>query len=551
MSSIGCSYPKFTISCKAIKIMSRVVQWNDGENMDKQTVEGKSSVKNGVRRLFFVVLAIILEIVFVLVIAVWFNNYANWITTVTHLAALALVLLIYSQHRSASIKMPWIMLIMAMPLLGVVLYVLIGLNAYTGAMKRRYEEIDRQLLPRLIHSDEHRAELKEKDPAYSKLSEYLDHYSGYPLYKNTDVRYYSEAYMGLDAQVADMRKAKDFIFMEYHAIEDAEAFHRIEEVLVKKVKEGVEVRIFYDDVGSIGFITTDFVKRMEEKGIRCRVFNPFLPGLNMFLNNRDHRKITVIDGRVAFTGGYNLANEYFNLTHPYGYWKDTGIRLEGDAVRSLTITFLEMWNAIKGNDINDENYEQYLKKYDYRAKGDGFVQPYADLPLDKEHVGENVYANMASGAKNYVYYVTPYLIITDEMNYTLGLAAKSGVDVRIITPGIPDKKTIYALTRSYYAQLVQSGVRIYEYSPGFCHCKMSVADDRTATCGTINLDYRSLYHHFENGCVIYHDPSVMEIKKDFEDMLSQSREVTERYRSGRSRFMRMGQLILRLFAPLL
>ena len=339
--------------------------------------------------------------------------------------------------------------------------------------------------------------------------------------------------------------------MEYHAIEDKESWHRIQTALEERVRAGVEVRVFYDDMGSIGFINTDFVKKLESVGIKCRVFNPFAPGLNLFLNNRDHRKITVVDGKVGFTGGYNLANEYFNITHPYGQWKDTGIRLEGDAVRSLTITFLEMWNAIKASDQDDTDIDRYLPESDYQAEEKGYVQPYADSPMDDEQVGEEVYISMANKAEKYCYYITPYLIITDEMTHALSLAAKRGVDVRIITPGIPDKKLVYGVTRSFYGGLVRNGVRIFEWEPGFCHAKMSIADDKMATCGTINLDYRSLYHHFENGCFLYHCNAVAEIKRDFDKTFKECREVTEQYRTGRSATLRLGQLFLRLFAQLL
>ena len=356
---------------------------------------------------------------------------------------------------------------------------------------------------------------------------------------------------GLEAQLEELAKAQKFIFMEYHAIEDAEAWHKIQDVLEERVKAGVEVRVFYDDMGSIGFINTDFVKKMESIGIHCRVFNPFVPGLNLFLNNRDHRKITVIDGKVGFTGGYNLANEYFNYTHPYGQWKDTGIRLEGDAVQSLTVTFLEMWNAVSEKATNDTDFSKYIIHYDYKAQQTGFVQPYADSPMDNEQVGEEVYISMINKAENYCWFMTPYLIITDEMTHALCLAAKRGVDVRIITPGIPDKKFIYNITRSFYHGLVKHGVRVYEWTPGFCHAKMSIVDDCMATCGTINLDYRSLYHHFENGCFMADCQAVVEIKNDLIRTMGECRDVTDQYCTGRSAYLRLGQLFMRLFAGLL
>lgn len=546
------------------------------EGNDRNTLESGANVRNGVKRLIFVLLSILAEVAILLVMFIKFFEYAAWISLALRILAAVLVLFIYGTHKNAAIKMPWIIFIMALPIFGVLLYLLVGLNGSTRKMRHRYEEIDEKLLP-LLPADEAAAEaLRAQDPLGFNLSVYLRNYAKYPVYRDTEVVYYPEASDGLEAQLAALREAKRFIFMEYHAIEDKESFHRIEEVLVRKVGEGVEVRLFYDDIGSIGFISTDFVKRMEAKGIRCRVFNPFMPGLNIFLNNRDHRKITVIDGKVGFTGGYNLANEYFNLTHPFGYWKDTGIRLIGPAVRSLTITFLEMWNAVKENDLDDQTPEKYLTVSPEEAqipgnagtaenarqtagagteagvdRSAGFVQPYADSPMDNEYVGENVYISIAESASRYAWFITPYLIITDEMAHALGLAAKRGVDVRVITPGIPDKKLIYSVTRSYYNSLARNGVRIFEYTPGFCHCKMSVSDDRVATCGTINMDYRSFYHHFENGCVIYGNPSVGEIRDDFTAIMAESREVTEQYTTGRSSFLRLGQLLLRLVAPLM
>jgi cardiolipin synthetase len=271
------------------------------------------------------------------------------------------------------------------------------------------------------------------------------------------------------------------------------------------------------------------------------------PFLNIFMNNRDHRKITVIDGKVGFTGGYNLAEEYFNRTHPYGYWKDTGIMLTGDAVRNLTVMFLEMWNAVRKTDMD---YDKYLPKVEYTAKEQGFVQPYADSPLDHETTGENVYMNLIKNAKHEIFFTTPYLIITDEMSRELRMAARRGVDVRIVTPGIPDKKMVYQMTRSYYSELARNGVRIYEYTPGFIHAKQCVCDGESATVGTINMDYRSLYLHFENGVLMYHYDAVAEIRKDFEDIFAASTEVTEKYNGRKSVPARMGRGVLRLFSPL-
>lgn len=510
--------------------------------------EEKTSVKNSVGRLVFVAVSVLLQVIWILFLLMRLNAYSTGISLLTSVLALIVALKLYGERTNAAFKMPWIIVILAFPVMGVCLYLLVGHSKVTKGMQKRFEKIDAELADKLVQDPAVTARLDQKDPAVANQMRYIRDYGKYPFYQNTDVVYYSEAEEGLEAQKEELRKAEKFIFMEYHAIEDAEAFRGLKEILADKAKHGVEVRLFYDDIGSIGFINNDFIKRMEAEGIQCRVFNPLIPVLNMFMNNRDHRKITVIDGRVGFTGGYNLANEYFNLTHPYGQWKDTGVKLTGDAVRSLTVMFLEMWNAIKKTDTD---YEKYFPAVSYQAKERGFVAPYADSPLDDEPTGENVYMNVIKNAKRYVYFTTPYLIITDEMNRELGLAAKRGVDVRIITPGIPDKKVVYGMTRSYYAGLVRNGVRIYEYTPGFLHAKQCVSDDEVATVGTINLDYRSLYLHFENGVLLYDCEAVQGVKEDFDRTFPVCREVTQQYKSGRPAALRIWQCILRLFAPLL
>ena len=519
--------------------------------MMRNTFESKSETQNSIKRVFFCLIAILLEIFFIVRLLTSLNKAAPFIEVILRVLALLLVLAIYSENKTAAIKMPWIILILLAPVMGTVIFLAVGLDGGTRSMKKRYAAIDELLIPQLPANIEILENLKQRSPKSGSIACYIARMGRYPVYQNTDVTYYDEAVKGLEAQLEDMARAENYIFMEYHAIENAESWHRIQEILEDRVKHGVDVRIFYDDIGSIGFINMDFARALEAAGIQCRVFNPVMPGLNMFLNNRDHRKITVIDGKVGFVGGYNLANEYFDITHPYGKWKDTGIRLEGDAVDSLLITFLEMWNAVKGADYKSPHIGQLTEKQTYKAKQTGFIQPYAYSPMEKEKVGENVYISMVEKAEKYCWFITPYLIITDEMIHALTLAAKRGVDIRIITPGIPDKKMIYHVTRSFYSVLAQGGVRIYEWTPGFCHAKMSVADDIMATCGTINLDYRSLYHHFENGCFMADCQAVAEIREDMISTMAQSKEVTAEYKEGIKTHLKISQQLLRLFAQLL
>ena len=518
--------------------------------MSSLTVEKKAATKNGVKRMVLSLLSLLLSI------GLWFfllsrlSSSFAWINIVINVLAILMSLWIYGQNKTSSMKMPWIFLILAFPLYGLFLYVLVGSSAHTKRMKMNFAEANALLLPKLPKNTEALDALRALDPSAGNIAYYIAKNNRYPLYNDSAIEYYPDASEGLEAQLKELAKAEKFIFMEYHAIENAESWGRIQKVLEERLAAGVEVRVFYDDMGSIGFVNTDFAKQLQSKGIQCHVFNPFKFGLNTFLNNRDHRKITVIDGKVGFTGGYNLANEYFNISSPYGKWKDTGIKITGPAVRSLTVTFLEMWTAVNDSKANDYDVDKYLPQLAPADNAEGYIMPYSVNPLYGKHIGEDVYISMLNKATDYCWFCTPYLILSDELLHAMNLAARRGVDVRIITPGIPDKKLVYRVTRSFYPPLVKNYVRIYEWSPGFDHAKMSIADDKMATCGTINLDYRSLYHHFENGCFFYGSKAVADMKADFENTFSQSREVTEVYRDGKPG-LTIAQLVLRLFAELL
>lgn len=501
-------------------------------------------IKNSVGRISFVMLSLLIQVGWLVLLAMKLSEVWGIIASVLQILALFLVFHIYSKETNAAFKMPWMILLVLLPFAGAILYLLMGRGKSTKRMAKHFESIDASIFP-LLKQDEKVMELlaRQDKSLYSK-SRYIYDFGHYPVYENTDLVFYKDTVKALEAQVEAIGKAETFVFMEYHAIEDSVSFGKLKTALVAAVERGVEVRVFYDDMGSVGFLNKSFVHQMESLGIECRVFNPLVPVLNVFMNNRDHRKITVVDGKVGFTGGYNLADEYFNVVQPYGRWKDSGLRLEGDAVRSLTLLFLEMWNVSRDT---DRDIEQYVKPYDYVAKEKGFVQPYGDSPLDYESVGENVYLSLIGSATESLYIATPYLIISDEMTRALSLAAKSGVDVRIITPGIPDKKPVYRLTRSYYPSLVKSGVRIYEYTPGFLHQKQFLQDNKVAVVGTINMDYRSLYFHFENAVLFHGYEAVGEVAEDFHEIMAESREVSALY-MGKKKPL---PAILRFFAPLM
>ena len=500
-------------------------------------------VRNSIPRIIFVALAVLLQVAWLLMLVLRFNTYSNWIAAASTIIALVVVVRLYSKHTSPAFKLPWIMLIMALPVMGLALYLMVEVFSDLGSFRKRMAALVQQRQQRIPQNPEIPGKL---DPDCAGYSRYLQQIGGAPVYENTAVTYYPEAVQAFEAMKRELEKAESFIFMEYFIVEDGSSFREILEILERKVKAGVEVRLMYDDLGSVGYVNLRFAKSLLDRGIRCQVFNPALPVVNLFMNHRDHRKITVIDGKVGFSGGYNLADEYFDRRRPYGKWKDTGVRLEGEAVRSLTAFFLEMWAASSGR---PENFDTYLN-ISHSVPGTGFVQPFADDPQSRERLAENTYLHLIYNARDSLYIITPYLIITDEMVNALGLAARRGVDVRIITPGIPDKKTVYQVTRSYYGGLAEQGVRIFEYTPGFCHAKQCVCDGRYATIGTSNLDYRSFYHHFENDILLMDCDAVKQIEADFVQLFPQCREVTREYCSGK-KHMLLFQCLLRLIAPLM
>ena len=515
--------------------------------MSKLRVEQKSNMKNSISRMIFVGMSVLLQVLWFLLLVFRLSQYSAIISIFSSVAALFITLWMFGRHINAEIKISWIVIMLAFPVLGVNLYLLFGRPGASKHNKVVFDLCGRKIRAAVPKEADVLTELEADNRRVANQFRYLQNYAHYPVYSNTDITYYSDTNKALEAQKAALQSAEHFIFLEYFAIEKAEAFDGVLEILLQKVSQGVKVRILYDDVGSVGFISPSFIKQMREAGIDCRVFNPMVPFLRMFMNHRDHRKITIVDGIIGFTGCYNLANEYFNIIQPYGRWKDAGVRIEGDAVRNLTVMFLEMWNGIKADDTD---YAPYFRTRQYQAKEHCYVQPYADSPLDEERVGENAYLDMIQNAKQYVYIMTPYLIISSDMNRAICLAAKRGVDVRIVIPAIPDKKIVYQVTCSYLTALAHAGVRLYKYTPGFCHSKLCVVDDRTAIVGTINFDYRSLFHHFEDACLFYKASAVLAVRDDFEETFPQCEEVTEQCKV-KSPALRTGQCILRFIAPLL
>ncbi len=549
----------------------------------------KQFLRSSIIRLIATFLSFGVQIFWLWAISRTLKSYSIWIGLASDFLVAALVIHVYNkQNYSVSLKVPWLILILVFPLVGITLYFLSENNHQSRRVKNNTAKIKAESVLRIPSDEKTIEELKKQDKRIANQFYYLSKIEKFPAFANEGTTFYANTLDCLDQQLKDLAGAQKFIFMEYHAIEEAKAFSRMLPVLKDRISAGVEIRILYDDVGSIGYINRNFIKRMRAEGIQCKDFNPLSPLFSLFMNNRDHRKIMVIDGQIGFTGGYNLADEYFNYTHPYGQWKDSGLRIKGKAVNTFTELFLEMWNSQEKGTLEDvskyfvtdtKNSTQQSSLTppalaDLTASADsctpskntpsqnaqikttpdkdtGFIQPYADSPLDNSYVGENVYLNIIKWAESYVYITTPYLILGDEMKRELILAALRGVDVRIITPGIPDKKIVYKMTRSFYGELIDSGVKIFEYSPGFIHAKQVLADGKLATVGTVNMDFRSFHHNFENGVLMYNTSALKDILSDFTNLFKICENVTEKYHNKKHHSMSFTDRFLRLFSTLL
>ena len=502
-------------------------------------------------RLFIIGVMILLQIAWIVLFLVDFSLRYSFASAFINLIAVLLAFSVITRWSNPSFKLSWVFFIMMVPIVGVPVYLIFGRPGLTRGTRKRMDAVNAKIEPCLTENTQITEYLRKEHPQAALQSDYIWNAAHDPVYGHTSSCYYKCGEELFEAMLADIRHAKTYIFLEYFILDTGEMYDTLVKELAKKVSEGVDVRLIYDDVGCVNKMPPHFYRKLQEKGIKCAAFNPARPVLAIIMNNRDHRKIMVIDGKVSYTGGVNIADEYINKINRFGYWKDTGIRLEGAASQNFTAMFLEMWDYIVGS---ESKFDAYLPDTSYAEQipTQGYVQPYDDTPLDNENVGENVYLNMITRATRYVYIFTPYLILDQEMTVALCNAAKSGVDVRIVTPGIADKKMVFLLTRSHYARLLENGVRIYEYTPGFLHAKCFVCDDEYATVGSVNLDYRSLYLHFECGVFLYQTPSVAQVYADMQETFAVSREVMiEDCRKKHPLGMRLLHALLRLIAPLL
>lgn len=506
----------------------------------------------------FAIISFLLLFEFIILVTLIFkvNASFSYFYIISSIFSIFVLIFLICKEESPSYKVPWIIVILTIPFVGWIIYILFSRSYINKKQRKKYYSVAVESFKYIFESINVKEELSVDNLVAFNQTNFIFRSCWCPVRKNTSSLYLNDGSVYFSKLLEALKSAKKFIFLEYFIIEEGRMWNTILEILKEKVLLGLDVRVMFDDFGCITKLPYAYNRKLEKMGIKCCVFNKYKPFLSAIHNNRDHRKIAVVDGIKGLTGGINLADEYINDINKFGYWKDTGIYLEGGAVNNLTIMFLQTWEAHydKIDSMNLDLYKDFiLNETDIDFfPSDGFVQPFCDgpEPVYKEKIGENVYLNLINCATKYLYITTPYLIVDYIMMNALKNAAKRGVDVRIITPHIPDKKTIFIMTRSSYMSLIEAGVKIYEYEKGFIHAKTFVVDDEYGVVGTINLDYRSLVHHFENAVWMYKTSAVAELKKDFDETLKSSIFITKD-KAKLTLFQKIVKSILQVFAPLM
>ena len=497
----------------------------------------------------FSIIIMLLELFLVFAAFFYFNQLVpNWLSALVIVSLyIGTILAIVNRNMPPESKVTWL-LFAVVPVFGFLLYLMIGERRLSKKEIQQLEKMDSMKF-REDNSYDLRVQLKQENKsAFGIVKSLLSMDHNADVYDGTASQYFPLGEEMFEAMLDDLRSAKKFIFLEFYIIDPGLMWNRILEILVDKVQQGVEVKLLYDDIGCMATLPGDYTKRLRKMGIDAHKFNKVIPRMTVAYNNRDHRKILVVDGQVGYTGGINLADEYINHIVRFGHWKDGGIRLEGGAVKALTRLFLMNWYINRGEITDFDRYHFDSQ----RVEGKGLYIPYGSgpKPIYKEQVGKAVYQNIINQAIDYVYITTPYLIIDYDLTEDIKNAAMRGVDVRIVTPCIPDKKLIQIVTRGAYPDLLEAGVRIYEYTPGFIHSKNVISDDELAVVGTINFDYRSLVHHYENAVLMYQTETIADIKQDFEGLFDISKEISLETLQN-SWYQRLLKEIMQLFAPLL
>ncbi len=494
-------------------------------------------------RTMIILLLLLIQFFFLFYLMFSAGKYIPYIFGSVTVFTVIMLLFVLNTSENATIKLSWCFFIAVMPVFGALMYLYTRLDIGHRVEQRA---LQRSLNESIKYFPEN-SEVSDliNDRNFYNISYYLKN-NGFPTYMVKKIEYFPSGEDKFKEMIACLESAEKYIFLEYFIIKEGTMWNRILDILVEKAKKGVEVRILYDGTNAVFNLPYNYPYKLKKYGIKCKMFSPLRPFVSTHYNNRDHRKILVIDGKIAFTGGINLADEYINFTSPYGYWKDTAVKIEGNAVNSFTLMFLQLWNYNE----KDRHYEGYLTYNDENASK-GFIIPYGDDPLDNENLGEEVYLDIINKANDFVYIMTPYLILDDEMKNALCFAAKKGIDVKIVLPKKPDHIYAYVLAEDHYSDLISSGVKIYTYTPGFIHAKVFLSDNKIATVGTINLDYRSLYLHFECGLLMYDTECISDIFTDFKKTFANSHLITPQDIKKRSIFSRISSFFLKAAAPLM
>ena len=496
--------------------------------------------------LFLLLLAV--QVIILFSIFQWFEEFLPHIFGGTVLFSFVMVVGLLNSKINPTAKITWLVVIMTLPVFGVLLFIYTQSNIGHRALKKRINDIIMDTKNNILQQQEVLEKLSKENSGVARLAHYIQRSGCHPVYENVAVTYFPLGEDMFTEMLKQLEEAKYFIFMEYFIVDEGLMWGRILEILARKAAGGVDVRVMYDGTCEFSLLPHDYPKRLEKLGIKCKIFAPVSPFVSTHYNYRDHRKILVVDGHTAFNGGVNLADEYINHIVKFGHWKDTAVMLKGEAVKSFTLMFLNMW----GIDEKEDKSANFLSRPSFPVEdAKGFVIPYGDCPLDNDKLGERVYMDILNRALEYVHIMTAYLILDGEMETALKFAAERGVEVVLLLPGIPDKAVPYALAKTHYASLLESGVKIYEYTPGFLHAKMIVSDDDVGVVGTINMDFRSFFLHFECGTVLYGGKVIREIKQDMLDTLALSREIDEEWFRHVPWASSILASVLRLFAPLM
>ncbi|MBP3495835.1 MAG: cardiolipin synthase [Clostridia bacterium] len=483
-------------------------------------------------------LSILVQFLIIFAFVRYFSEAFVYYYSATFIISIIFCVVVVNKNTNSAYKIAWILLLMCLPLFGVAIFLILDGISLVKFKKKRMLKITDNIKEHLSKDEE----LTIENDLAKGQSRYINDYAYSPPIKNTRSKYFSGGEEFFKELLCELKKAEKSIYMEYFIIKQGYMWDEIKTVLLERAQNGVDVRIIYDDMGSIDQLKWREMKKLKKAGIRIKSFNPFVPVISTILNNRDHRKICTIDTKVAFCGGVNIADEYINLKEKFGHFKDSAIALYGEGAYSFEVFFLTLWEYITGEKTK-------LQKPQYEQLDEGVYQPYTDSPIDTEPVGENIYINIISNAKKYVYISTPYFVVDEEMLRAITNSAKSGVEIKLIVPHIPDKKAVNQVTKSYYSRLISAGVKVYEYKLGFNHSKLVISDDKIATVGSVNFDYRSFYLSFECGVWMYNTNTIKDILFDYNTMLTNSLPITSENCKA-SIFTRLFRAILSAFSPL-